>query len=387
MANFNFGGAPQRLAPLWNFDNPSEGLLTGASSRLDSETKSDLRELWRADPPSNGLQNSFNSDFPADERNMTTKAINPSEHTTIPISRWRKGWEKSLQLGQLGFAVLRSAGQDNNSMNVVMCTLPVVNWTLQVGQLAAAARVNRLARDNVNYLRQLSNFTDGELFPDGTDQIPNAAAQVQRLQLMMSVMGVVQYSTGIGPHHMGSTTTQPRTSIVVNGGCQTHHLWGTNTPGTRLFLAYVRMARNATHGSFATAGEGAQHWPEQHGEGSGTFANTHAELEPFPFVLVPCWTTTQLNQSAGSDRYTFHPAHRTAISAAKDMVRGRARAAVSSSSSSEEDEAPVYISIGVLTHPPHYRPSASVQTRAPFDAAAMAELPLATISFSTAPVC
>jgi hypothetical protein len=370
----------QGLAALFNFDTATTAVLTGSSSRLDNETTDDLNSVWSSDASGvgTGFQSAFQPKFPANERNTVTRTVNPCESTVVPIVRYRLGWESALTTGNLAFVLLNAPGANVNSNAVLLATLPVVNWTLQMGQLTDTARTqwvngdsNGIRYDKAAFNRRFRGFADSTLFGDARPTAGDATrfefqqyARANLLPTRFALYGVVQQTTGVDSSVV-TVGSDPRSSVVVAGYTQTRHLWGAYMPGMRLYFAFVRMLRSVSDGAFLLSGPEGQQAPAQF-RNAHTFAqSSYTELHSTPYVIVPCWATTK----DGKSRFCFHPQHEAAISAARDA------------------NSPIqYVSVGVLIHAPLFRPDVAMQARAAFDGRALDRLPMSTISFSAAPL-
>jgi hypothetical protein len=359
-------GDSSSLRQLINFDVPDSKQNGRVDSTLFERAENNMQSLWRAEQSDGAFNNAFGISLPADERNEVRRSINPTEYTTIPIVRFRHGWESGLTRGNLAFAVLTSPGLNTSNRAALLCTLPVANWTLQMGQLSEDTRATWEAGGNNPYnqgtpydqtafLRKQRNFADSELY------LLNKLSSPE-LGRIMSLYGVVQHTTGIDITAV--TAVEPRSSMVIDGLVQTHHLWNCYIPGTRLYLAFVRMPRSLATNAHLLDGPDSTVAPPQVGA-SHMFAEvSEEELHPYPYVLVPCWTS---GSSRGS-RFEFHPAHRSAIDAAEAVVPGSGMRV---------------ISVGNLVHAPQYRPDTALQVQATFDGRALARLPFSTVSFHT----
>ena len=381
MNGLNFGGAGE-LGALFNRNTPSANFIAGPSSTFDSQTKSDLNELWSsAQGTKRGFDTAFNIDFPADKRNMVKRGVNTSEHTTVPIARWTYQWERALVLGNLSFAHLTGQGRDNTSRDVPLVTLPIANRILRFGQLTQAGRI-AMASNASRFTRRIPGFADGTLydkFVNNYDSVagkttPPANADAIHSH-MFSLFGVIQDTTGIGELHSGSTARQARSSLIVNGSVQTHHIWGTMMPGTRLFMAVARVSRSILGGDSTVAlvaGPNGVVAGKDASESSGVFTDDKMNLHTHPYALIPCWSSDEKTQSSViEDRFQFHPRHAAAIRAGRLQFK---------------NDPIAYITVGVLTHHPQRHPRITDQENAIFSAEAMNSLPLATISLAVAPL-
>jgi len=383
MNGLNFGGAGE-LGGLFNRNAPTANFITGPTSTFDSQTKSDLGELWSsAQGTKRGFDSAFNLDFPADKRNMVKRGVNTSEHTTVPIARWTHQWERALVLGNLSFAHLTGQGRDNTSRDVPLVTLPIANRILRFGQLKRAGRNAMVAAEKSRFMRRIPGFADGTLYDKGTagneygsgsGPIPPANADEIHSH-MLPIFGVIQDTTGIGELHSGSTARQARSSLIVNGSVQTHHIWGTMMPGTRLFLAVARVSRGIL-GADSTvalvAGPNGITAGADHGDSAGVLTKNPLHLHTHPYALIPCWSSDEKTPSSViGDRFQFHPRHAAAVRAGQLQFK--------------EDKI-AYITVGVLTHHPQRQPRVTDQENAIFSAEAMNSLPLATISLAVSPL-
>jgi hypothetical protein len=364
------------LSSFINFDEQTSQLLAGESSRLDTNMKQELNEQWSAAGPDGGFQDSFGISFPGDPRTHTKPMLNTTELSTLHIRRFQRGYERSLLPKTMLFILLKSTGQDNNATAALACSLPVVNHFMQMGQLTETVHTDWFAENPVGtttYKKtQIRNawdhFADGQLYdaPEGDKFDTEATAQPGRLDRMVSLHGVVQRTTGIAQQLEGSNTGQLHCSLAVRGLTQTQHLWGAYTPGTRLYYAVVRMPREFSMGAHLLSEDEAPMAPAQFGLGSCFAKQGQIELEPMPYVYVPCWGGV-----APGVKFNFHPRHAAGIAAANAM----------------HPHDPIhYINVGILTHAPQFRQSVENQERAVFDQRFLVNLPLSTINFDAKPL-
>jgi hypothetical protein len=362
-----FNMSAESLSGLVGFGGPNNGTF-------DAGPVQNAPGVMQHENPLTAFQTGFAIVMPASETNRNNASVNPSENTTVCLAKFAQKWEQALTTHTLAFAL--RAPLIKNDVTIGLLSLPVINFVLGKGQPADP--------HHALTAKQRMSFAHGFLFPPMHPKAdPTEAPRADPSQLSRLAMpyGVMQSSSNcVGASMTGGI---PRGSVTVSGQTLTHHLWGTVVPGTRLFFATARVPRFDMHevGYNLVPDMGSTSAPATSGVDTSQLVKTDAELHPFPYAMLPCWTRTdgkrrQLDMHFPElEEFEFFERHKTMMLAAFNASQQPKSPGHPHAFSAEVS----VISVGVLLHAPRLRSNVLLQERAPFDAQSLAACTPSTI--------